>query len=222
MLSPRWRKVLRDLWSNKTRTALVVLSIAVGVFAVGMIASSRLILERDLSASYLQTRPAHATLYGTFTEDIVQTVRRMEGVEEVEARGGMSGQVQVGEDDWRDLWLTTILDYDDMRVAMLSPESGAWPPDERELLIERASLAMLDAEVGEMVTVETADGKQRTLRLAGVIHDLGQPSALFDPTLRGYITRDTQEWLGERARLQRAQPASRRRHDKQRAYQRGG
>ena len=39
MLNPRWRKVLRDLWGNKTRTALVVLSIAVGVFAVGMIAS---------------------------------------------------------------------------------------------------------------------------------------------------------------------------------------
>jgi putative ABC transport system permease protein len=31
MLRPRWRKVLRDLWSNKTRTLLVVLSIAVGV-----------------------------------------------------------------------------------------------------------------------------------------------------------------------------------------------
>ena len=29
----RWRKVFRDLWGNKTRTLLVVLSIAVGVFA---------------------------------------------------------------------------------------------------------------------------------------------------------------------------------------------
>ncbi len=38
MIRPRWRKVLRDLWSNKTRTLLVVLSIAVGVFAVGTIA----------------------------------------------------------------------------------------------------------------------------------------------------------------------------------------
>ena len=48
MLSPRWRKVLRDLWSNKTRTILVVLSIAVGVFAVGMISGSRGILRRDI------------------------------------------------------------------------------------------------------------------------------------------------------------------------------
>ena len=33
MLSPRWIKVIRDIWSHKTRTLLVVLSIAAGVFA---------------------------------------------------------------------------------------------------------------------------------------------------------------------------------------------
>ena len=36
-LRPRWHKVLRDLWGNKVRTILVVLSIAIGVFAIGMI-----------------------------------------------------------------------------------------------------------------------------------------------------------------------------------------
>ena len=41
MLSPRWHKVLSDLWGNKTRTVLVVLSIAVGVFALGMIISAQ-------------------------------------------------------------------------------------------------------------------------------------------------------------------------------------
>ncbi len=51
MLSPRWRKVLSDLTSNKTRTILVVLSIAVGVFAVGMIAGSRAILANDLATA---------------------------------------------------------------------------------------------------------------------------------------------------------------------------
>lgn len=40
MLRPRWRKVLRDVWYNRSRTVIVVLSIAVGVFAVGMIFST--------------------------------------------------------------------------------------------------------------------------------------------------------------------------------------
>ena len=37
VLKPRWSKVFTDLWEDKTRTGLVVASIAVGVFAIGMI-----------------------------------------------------------------------------------------------------------------------------------------------------------------------------------------
>ena len=82
MLSPRWRKVLRDLWSNKTRTILVVLSIAVGVFAVGMIAGSRVILLRDVAAAYSASRPYNATLYTDwFDDELVQVVRHMPGVQ---------------------------------------------------------------------------------------------------------------------------------------------
>ena len=57
MLKPRWRKVLGDLWSNKTRTLLVVLSIAVGVFAVGMIGGSSVLLSHDLQAANAATNP---------------------------------------------------------------------------------------------------------------------------------------------------------------------
>ena len=41
MLSPRWQKVFRDLWSNKTRTILVLLSIAIGVAAIGMVSNTK-------------------------------------------------------------------------------------------------------------------------------------------------------------------------------------
>ena len=72
-LKPRWRKVVRDLWLNKNRTIVVVLSIAVGVFAVGTIASSQIILSRDLSATYLATNPSHATIltFEAFDQDVV-------------------------------------------------------------------------------------------------------------------------------------------------------
>ena len=45
LLKPRWSKVFSDLWDDKTRTALVVASIAVGVFAVGMIITAYAILS---------------------------------------------------------------------------------------------------------------------------------------------------------------------------------
>jgi putative ABC transport system permease protein len=43
----RWIKVARDLWNNRARTGLVVLSIAIGVFALGMIVSAQQALTAD-------------------------------------------------------------------------------------------------------------------------------------------------------------------------------
>ena len=60
---PRWIKVLSDLSASKTRTLLVVLSIAVGVFAVGMIATSQVIFSRDLNDSWTAVNPYDAQIY---------------------------------------------------------------------------------------------------------------------------------------------------------------
>jgi len=49
-LSVVWGKIRRDLGQNKARTALVVLSIAVGVFALGFIYGAH-----DMKVSYSQT-----------------------------------------------------------------------------------------------------------------------------------------------------------------------
>ena len=76
-LGIRWRKVVRDLWLNKNRTLVVVLSIAVGVFAVGTIASSQIILSRDLRTAYLATNPAHITIltFEAFDDEVVDAVK---------------------------------------------------------------------------------------------------------------------------------------------------
>ena len=74
MIRPRWRKILRDIWRNKRRTVLVVLSIAVGVFAVGTVAIMREIVTGDMVASYEAANPPSAILYtdGSFDDDLVE------------------------------------------------------------------------------------------------------------------------------------------------------
>jgi len=197
MLSPRWRKVLRDLWGNKTRTVLVVLSIAVGVFAVGMIASSRVVLSREMTKSYLATNPASAILYTEpFDDDLVETVRGMKEVSEAEGRRSITVRFQVGPDDWRNLELSAIPDYDDIQLDKVWPVRGAWPPPERGVLIERTSLDFMRANVGDRVLVETPDGKQRQLHIAGLVHDISRLSPAIQGIACGYITFDTLEWLG--------------------------
>ena len=85
MLRPRWRKVLADLWGNKARTSLVVASIAVGVFAIGVIAGTYAILAKDLNASYASTNPANISLLTQpFDPEFVDAIRRMDGVAEAD------------------------------------------------------------------------------------------------------------------------------------------
>src|SRR6266508_6946178 len=104
MLSPRWRKVLRDLWSNKTRTILVVLSIAVGVFAIGMVGGARVILIRDLTGTWMSVNPASASLSTeAFDDELVQVVRKMPGVSAAEALRTIAARVKVGPEEWKNM-----------------------------------------------------------------------------------------------------------------------
>ena len=75
VLRPRWSKVLADLWENKTRTLLVVASIAVGVFAIGAIANAYLILSEDLDASYAAVKPANIEIMSdVFDDDLIKSI----------------------------------------------------------------------------------------------------------------------------------------------------
>ena len=52
MLSPRWRKALRDLWLNRTRTALVVAAMAIGIFGIAAVADAYAILPPQMTENY--------------------------------------------------------------------------------------------------------------------------------------------------------------------------
>ncbi|MBN1890556.1 MAG: FtsX-like permease family protein [Thermoflexales bacterium] len=198
MLGPRWYKVLADLGGNKTRTLLVVLSIAAGVFAVGTVTGSYLVLAHDMAASYAASRPASAILYTSpFGDDLVQSVRRMATVSTVEGRRAIAVRVETGSGQWRNLNLEAISDYNDIHLDLVRSERGAWPPPDRELLVERAALADLKAEIGDEVLIEMPDGKRRSMRLAGVAYYGNYPGPMWSGNwLQGYIAFDTLEWLG--------------------------
>ena len=199
MISPRWRKVLADLWGNKTRTVLVVLSIAVGVFAVGMIAGSGQIMTRDLREQYARTSPSAAQIFtrDSFDDDLVEAIRRMRTVGEAEGRRTVSARYNVGPQQWREILLIALRDYKDVRVNKIWSKAGAWPPPDKELLLEQSAVGVVDAKIGDALLIETPDGKQRRMRVAGVVHDLSQISSFFRGLAYGYVSMDTLEWLGE-------------------------
>ena len=198
MHSIRWRKVVRDLGVARTRTVLVVLSIAVGVFAVGTIAGANALLRDGLREKYLASRPASATISASaFGDDLVETVREMPGIADAEARRSVTVRLRTGPETFRELQLTAISDFEDQRLDLVTPEPGAaWPPARGDLLLERSSLTLADVPTSGDVEIQTVDGKLHTLRVAGLSHEVGASPAFYIGRLQGHITFETLDDLG--------------------------
>jgi len=218
VISPRWRKVVSDLFHNKTRTLLVVLSIAIGVFAVGMILHTALLVVRQVDGDMALARSAHATVYAQdLDDDMLLAIRNVDGVVDADGRSSITLRVQInseaGEEEWNALTVRTFPDMDAIEIDRVVPvytfdaddavgaERGSWPPEEHEISLERSSFLMpgmvpAGLKVGDSITIETNSGKQRELRLAGLTHDLNSIPATFQGNAIGYVGLDTFEWMG--------------------------
>ncbi len=197
MLRPRWYKVLRDLSLQKTRTMLVVLSIAVGVFAFGTVAAARANVLRELHESYLSINPVSATLTtDPFDDNLVDAVRRIDGVSQAEGRRVVPARIQIKPNVWYDMDLFVLPDDGMLTINVVQPEAGAWPPPDNALLIERSSLPKTHAHMGDQVLIEIVGGEERRMPIAGLTHDLSVTPAVMAGKAFGYITFDTLEWLG--------------------------
>ena len=149
VITSRWRKSLRDLWLNKARTLLVVLAISIGIFGLGVVVNAYSILMREMDENYLRTNPASVTLWtDPIDDDFVQAVRDLPEIGDAEVRRKVVGRIQVGPDEWKNIWLFVIDDFDDVRVSTFMPEEGAWPPSDGEILLERVALSVAKAEIG--------------------------------------------------------------------------
>jgi putative ABC transport system permease protein len=192
-------KVLHDLFGSKTRTVLIVMSMAVGLFAVGIILSARTILSEGLARSFAAIDPSSGTVRTAefFDEDFVRSVRAMPDVVEADARRSLTARVQVGADQWKNITIFVVEDYEAMRVNRIGPQEGSWPPPERELLVERAALPLIKAQIGDLLVLKLPDDTQREMRVAGTAYDPAQLPAQMDGTPYAYITFETLEWLGQ-------------------------
>ncbi|VVB52947.1 FtsX-like permease family protein [uncultured archaeon] len=199
MISVRWRKVLRDLWINKTRTLLAVLAIAIGIFGVGTVLTGYSILTHEINANFLGTNPASAILYTENADDkLAAAVESLPGVTNAEPRRIVTARIQAGPNEYRRLLLFVIDDFNNLRVSTFKIERGNWPPADREILIERSALPLIKKQIGDTVIIQTPDnGQDHELRVIGIVHDPGQSPGDVDNIAYGYITLNTLESLGE-------------------------
>lgn len=199
-----WHKAFRDFWSERARTVLVVLAIALGISAFAAVMSSYAILTRELDRGYLNTNPASAILrVDSIDDELIAAILKNPEVSAAEPRRVVTGQIKSGPMRWRNLVLFVVKDYGDIRVSKLTPEQGAWPPETGEILIERDAFQVAGAHLGDTVIVKTPDGVEQPLVITGSVHDVGQAQARMENIVYGYINLATLVQLGEKPNLDR-------------------
>ncbi|MEO0565824.1 MAG: hypothetical protein AAF125_27190, partial [Chloroflexota bacterium] len=172
LLRPRWMKVVRDLWGNKSRTILVVLSISVGVIAFGGLYAARDALLNNLNTQFdasnhhdIEIILSDSALTG-FTDEIVRWAARRDGVLQAQGVAQHSNTIFVNGEPF-DAAIKGYGDIENIEINRIVPEAGMFPPGRDEMVIERSFLPVLGVEVGDVIRIEGEDERFYEFELVG-------------------------------------------------------
>jgi putative ABC transport system permease protein len=169
-MSVIWAKVRFDLWHNKVRTLLAVLSIAAGVFAVGAMFGMSDMLLSSMDKAHQSAAPPHIQMYLTtrIKPDVADSIRKLDGVEEIELFNAVSALYRFRPDaPWKPAVINLKEDYEHQKYQLIQVREGHWPGKD-DVGIERLFSQYFKVGLGDSVTFKV--GKtERTLPISGVI-----------------------------------------------------
>jgi putative ABC transport system permease protein len=186
-MSVIWHKVWFDIWRNKVRTALVVLSIAVGIFAVGVTFGMSDQLLSGMDQAHQATVPSHIRmdLIHSIDRDTARSLKDIQGVEDVEPCNEIGVRYKVHpEDEWKQGGITMRDDFERQKYDMVQLKAGRWPKKD-DVGIERFAGPYLNVDIGDRIIFKIGE-TERTLPISGRIRhpflgppDFGAPAYFF-------------------------------------------
>lgn len=187
-INPRWRKVLRDLWSNKSRTVLVVASIAIGVIAFGGLFVTRYLMLQNLDDQYRNSQPYDISIrLQAFEDELVRWAARQPDIVAAEGLTVHTADLYYNNEKF-DVTLRSFQDFNNVTINRIVPESGFnWPPERGQIFLERSFIERMGIEPGDLVTVETKSGKKRRLEFAGTLYDINVQPGTFNSVVQAYV-----------------------------------
>ncbi|MBI3361604.1 MAG: ABC transporter permease [Chloroflexi bacterium] len=196
-MSVAFRKVWRDLWNYKGRTLLVVLSIAVGVLAVGMITASNTLIIRQMGDSQQASHPSHVILplRQLIDDDTVLSLAHMPEVAEAEgmSEAGIRWKPTL-DSAWQDATVIARADYGQQTFDLVELRSGQWPASKTAAIEFNHVEPYHVPGIGGTVYFEV-NNRPKPITIAGIVRDPGQFPPPFAQTPTFYVTRDTLEQL---------------------------
>lgn len=184
-MSVIWYKVWSDLWHNKIRTVLAVLSIAAGVFAIGATFGMSDQLISGMNRAHQASKPAHFTmgLINNIDQETANRLKKIEGVDDIALGSFEVIRYKIRpEDEWDTAWLIMREDYEEQQYELLPLKEGEWPRRNR-VGIERLSSQHFDLNIGDTVYFEV-DDRPKARTISGKLrHNFVPPPAFGGPAV---------------------------------------
>lgn len=192
MLTVKLRRDLRASWS---RFALMVVAVTTSLTVFGAVLAAWAAIGRQTGGAYMSTGPASATIvlaegiHADRMATIAAEARRRPGVIEATGRTQFSSAVAVnGQPRVSPLQVFVAAPSDPMRMVKFDlRREGSWPPPPGMILLSSDSLALLDAAVGDTITIKTRGGDPLQLRIAGTVYDPSLAPSPQEQAGHGYL-----------------------------------
>lgn len=165
-----WDKVWFDLWQRKARTVLAVLSIAVGVFAIGAIFGLTDQLLSGMNEAHQAVAPSHLNivLRQFIDRDTADSLTDIPGVSGVEPMNLATVRYKTRPDEpWQAATAVARHDYSDQTFDWLALRQGAWP-DRGSIGVERITRDYYGLDMGQEIIFEM-EGTDRAFPITGLI-----------------------------------------------------
>jgi putative ABC transport system permease protein len=169
-MSVIWYKVWFDLWHNKVRTLLAVLSIAAGVFAVGAIFGMNDQLLAGMDRAHAAVSPSHINMFlnTRIDRDTAISLKKIKGVEDVEPYNQVTVRYKIRpEEDWRQGVVDMRDDFEHQKYDVLQLQEGRWPGKD-SIGIERLSSQYWNVDIGDRIIFKIGN-TERALPITGKI-----------------------------------------------------
>jgi len=193
-----WHKIWFDLWHNKTRTLLAILSIAAGVFAVGAIFGMSDMLITNMDASHHAVLPTHINVYldEAIEREIILNLKEVPGVDDVEPFNSVSVVYKLRpQDDWRQGVIQMRDNFDAQKYELVQLRAGHWPNGKNDVSIERMAAQFLNIGIGDNIIFKI-DDKERTIPITGLIRHPFVPPPQFQDLAFFFMDSQGMERLG--------------------------
>ena len=167
-----WDKVWRDLWENKGRTIQVVLIIAVGTFAIGMIIGTRQFMITGMQMSWRLSSPPTVYLWTDpgVDEKSLDVLSAVAGVSAVEGIAQQEIEWRLSPaDPWRPAGLSARTDYEDQTLTKYQLISGQWP-HKKVFGIGQGGDTAFDIHEGDRVYIRV-NSRETTITIGSIIYD---------------------------------------------------